>query len=95
MRTLDDFTGDDLRKIETVFKNEYKDVSAEDIALAVEFEKAKAYEDARASAELQQYADIAAARIEATKEQHKTAMKNLKDIKNAAMKRLAEVKRYD
>lgn len=93
--TIDDFSLKERQTIDRIMRQDLSELTTDEIALRIKWEKYLAANDAETQAKIEEMKAASKAALELQKEVAAAAKKNMNSVKNAALKRLAEVKRYD
>lgn len=76
---MSEFTNEEKRRIDMLYASDFKDVTADDIALIQRYERYRAIEDAKVQAELQAIMDEANAQVEETRKTAQLAREQLEE----------------
>lgn len=76
---MSEFNNEEKRRIDMLYASDFKDVTADDIALIQRYERYKAIEDAKVQAELQAIMDEANAQVEETRKTAQLAREQLEE----------------
>ena len=76
---MSEFTNEEKQRINVLYASDFKDVTADDIALIQRYERYKAVEDAKVQAELQAIMDKANAQVEETRKTAQLAREQLEE----------------
>ena len=85
---FEDFTKEELHRIDYLYGTDFKDIKPEDAPLIGRFEAERAKQDAEFQKHLQTMQDEANAKIKACEAEKKQALANLKELHDAAIARL-------
>ena len=88
---METFTEQERHTIDDIYKREFQDMSADEVQLYARWTAALALNDAEHQAKLELWRKMAQERSTARKEQAALAKQNLKDLKAAALARLAAI----
>ena len=88
---FEDFTKDELHRIDYLYGTDFKDIKPEDALLIGRFEAERAKQDAEFQKHLQTMQDEANAKIKACESEKRKALANLKELHNAAIARLEKL----
>lgn len=88
---MDEFTVAEKDRINRLYGTDFADITPDDVALIARFERWKAINEAKFQAEIELKQQESQARIEATQAQHEQAMNNLRELQQAALKRLERI----
>lgn len=76
---MSEFNNEEKRRIDMLYASDFKDVTADDIALIQRYERYKAIEDAKVQAELQAIMNEANAQVEETRKTAQLAREQLEE----------------
>lgn len=88
---MEQFTEQERRTIDDIYKREFQNMTAEEVQLYARWTAALALNESEHQAKLELWRTESAARIAARQEQAALAKQNLKDLKAAALARLAAI----
>lgn len=88
---MSDFTNEEKSRIDILYGTDFKDVTSDDVKLIIEWEKAKATENAIDSEANRKMTEEFNARIEASKAEADLAREKLKQLVSDAKKRYEDV----
>lgn len=76
---MSEFSNEEKRRIDMLYASDFKDVTADDIALIQRYERYRAIEDAKVQAELKAIMDEANAQVEETRKTAQLAREQLEE----------------
>ena len=76
---MSEFNNEEKRRIDMLYASDFKDVTADDIALIQRYERYRAVKDAKVQAELQAIMDEANAQVEETRKTAQLAREQLEE----------------
>ena len=87
---LDEFTKEEIERINVLYGTDFKDIKPNDALLIGRFEAAKAKDDEEFKARMQAISDESKATVKSYEAQKKQALANLKELHDAALARLEQ-----
>lgn len=88
---MDDFTKDEMRKLDELYSNDLKTATLDDLDLIIRWERAQAVHEAMMSEQLRIMKEESDAKIAASKEHSDITIANLKEQHDLAVKRYEEM----